>query len=53
MNWLELYKPKLLSDFKNNKDEIKKCIKWIEDYKKDSASTKKVLAQATDYRIRD
>jgi len=43
MNWLELYKPKLLSEFKNNQDEIKKCIKWIEDYKKDSSSTKKVL----------
>jgi SpoVK/Ycf46/Vps4 family AAA+-type ATPase len=43
MNWLELYKPKLLSDIKHNENEIKKCIKWIEDYKKDSASTKKVL----------
>ena len=43
MNWLELYKPKLLSDIKHNQDEIKKCIKWIDDYKKDSLSTKKVL----------
>jgi hypothetical protein len=43
MNWLELYRPKILSDFKINKEEIQKAIKWIENYKLDSVSSKKVL----------
>ena len=43
MNWLDKYKPKYLKDFKTNKDEIKKAINWIENYKKDFINTKKVL----------
>lgn len=42
MNWLSIYKPKLLEDFKTNKNEIEKAIKWIKNYKQDS-NTKKVL----------
>ena len=43
MNWLELYRPKILNDFKTNKEEIQKAIKWIENYKLDYVSSKKVL----------
>ena len=43
MNWLDKYRPKYLKDFKTNKDEIKKAINWIENYKKDFINTKKVL----------
>jgi hypothetical protein len=43
MNWLEKYKPNFLNELKANKDEVAKAIKWIEDYKKNSNTTKKVL----------
>jgi len=43
MNWLDIYKPKYLSELKTNKIEIEKGIKWIENYKKDSKNSKKVL----------
>ncbi len=43
MNWLDKYKPKSLKDFKGNKSEIDKAIKWIESYKKNYKETKKVL----------
>jgi len=43
MNWLDKYKPKYLKDFKANKSEIDKAIKWIESYKKNYKETKKVL----------
>ena len=43
MNWLDIYKPKLLKDFKTNRDEVDKAIRWIEGYKKDYLNSKKVL----------
>jgi len=43
MNWLDKYKPKFLKDFKTNIDEINKAKIWIENYKKNSYSPKKVL----------
>ena len=43
MNWLDKYKPKYLKDFKANKSEVDKAIKWIESYKKNYKETKKVL----------
>lgn len=43
MNWLDKFKPKSLKDLKTNNTEIKKAIKWIEDYKKDFKNTPKVL----------
>jgi hypothetical protein len=43
MNWLDKYKPKYLKDFKANKYEVDKAIKWIESYKKNYKETKKVL----------
>ena len=36
MNWLEIYRPKLLSDIKLNRLEIDKAINWISNYKKNS-----------------
>jgi len=43
MNWLEKYTPLFLKDLKSNKDEVEKAIKWINEYKKDSTKSKKVL----------
>jgi hypothetical protein len=43
MNWLDKYKPKTLKDFKGNKSELEKAINWIESYKKNYKTTKKVL----------
>ena len=43
MNWLEKYRPKFLKDFKTNIEEINKAKIWIENYKKNSYSSKKVL----------
>ena len=43
MEWLELYKPKSLKDYKTNYNEVIKAINWIESYKKDSINSKKVL----------
>ena len=43
MNWLDKYKPTSLKDFKTNLNEIKKAINWIESYKKNPTTTKKVL----------
>jgi len=43
MNWLDKYKPKFLQDFKTNIEEINKAKIWIENYKKNSYSPKKVL----------
>jgi DNA polymerase III delta prime subunit len=43
MNWLDLYKPQFLKDIKSNKESVKECIQWIENYKKNSLTTEKVL----------
>jgi len=43
MSWLDKFKPKKLSDFKSNLDEIKKATTWIEEYKKNPSLSKKVL----------
>jgi SpoVK/Ycf46/Vps4 family AAA+-type ATPase len=45
MNWLEIYRPKLLSEIKLNRLEIDKAINWITNYKKNSVicDTPKVL----------
>ena len=43
MNWLDIYKPKFLKDFKTNIEEINKAKIWIENYKKNLYSPKKVL----------
>ena len=42
MNWLELYKPKSLKEFKTNIKEVENAINWIENYKK-KKSVPKVL----------
>lgn len=42
MNWLEIYKPIYISQINNNIEEIKKAKLWIESYKKNSETTKKV-----------
>lgn len=45
MNWLEIYRPKLLSEIKLNRLEIDRAINWITNYKKNSVicDTPKVL----------
>jgi len=43
MNWLNTYKPKSCIDLKTNVSEVKKAISWIENYKKNGFSSKKVL----------
>lgn len=43
MNWLEKYRPSTLNEYITNDAEVKKAIKWIEDYKKKVDGTKKVL----------
>jgi Holliday junction resolvasome RuvABC ATP-dependent DNA helicase subunit len=43
MNWFEKYKPKKLDDFICFKDEIEKIKKWIDDYKNNYHTSKKVL----------
>jgi len=43
MNWLETYKPKILSEFKTNITEIKKAQNWIESYKKKELVPKVLL----------
>jgi replication-associated recombination protein RarA len=43
MNWLNTYRPKLIKDFKTNKNEVEKAVEWIKNYKKDSSNSKKVL----------
>jgi adenylate kinase family enzyme len=43
MNWLEKYRPSYLKEYITNDIEIKKAIKWIEDYKGKKNETKKVL----------
>ncbi len=43
MNRFEKYKPKKLDDFICFKDEIQKIKKWIQDYKKNYHTSKKVL----------
>jgi len=47
MNWLELYKPKSLKDFKTNIKEVENAINWIENYKK-----KKLCSKSTFYNRR-
>ena len=43
MQWINLYSPKSLDDYYFYKEEIKECIQWFEDYKKNLNETKKVL----------
>ena len=43
MNWLNIYKPQKLSEFKFNKDEINKAIDWINKYKNNDKTIPKVL----------
>jgi DNA polymerase III delta prime subunit len=43
MNWLDKYKPTCINDFKTNINEITKAKEWIENYKKNSTTSKKAL----------
>jgi DNA polymerase III delta prime subunit len=43
MNWLNIYRPKLLENIKYNNNEISKAKNWIINYKKNSDNSKKVL----------
>jgi SpoVK/Ycf46/Vps4 family AAA+-type ATPase len=43
MNWLNIYRPKLLQNIKYNNNEIDKAKNWIINYKKNSDNSKKVL----------
>lgn len=42
-SWLDKYKPEKLDDFICYEEEIKKIKKWMEDFKKDPHTSKKVL----------
>ena len=43
MNWLDKYRPISIKDFKTNELEVEKAINWIQNYKKNSLYSKKVL----------